>query len=69
MNKNKNTQIYDVKNCPSYFDGGCYGCDNLCQNIPNCLIKQIIEKVKNKALVGGICETAEEVFELFKIGR
>ena len=38
-----------------------------CEDIDNCLIKQVIEKLTPKALIGGLDETIDEVFEMFEI--
>lgn len=42
---------YIVRNCPSCFRGGCYGCDNLCQNITDCSIKQIVNECKKYSYI------------------
>ena len=60
---------YIVKNCPSYFQGGCYGCDNLCQNILNCVVKQVVEECKDMASDRDYYayDFAKEVLQLFDI--
>lgn len=66
---------YIVRNCPAIIETTfknkmCY-CNYAidCQNISDCLIKKIIGKIQNKAIIGGICETAEEIFDLFEINE
>lgn len=66
----ENANKYIVKNCPSYFQGGCYGCDNLCQNISNCVIKRAIEKLKNpnnRTYGGRPLVFTAELLQLFNI--
>ena len=66
---------YVVKNCTSLDTDGktCQDChyenmgNDYCSNRTNCLIKQVIEKLAPKALIGGLDETIDEVFEMFEI--
>ena len=79
---------YIVKNCPCYTSkGGYYDCwanqDTWCENITDCVIKQVIEKCKdsklsysNLEILRTACETseaygkaviAEQILQLFDI--
>lgn len=58
---------YIVKNCPSYFEGGCYGCDNLCQNISSCKIKQIVRKCLPQSHIPEVDELKEEILQILQV--
>ena len=76
-------QKYVVKNCPARDFGyhTCYNSTEKCQDISNCLIKQVIEKCKdaiktydNDEFYEDDCDyylgqshMAQEILELFKI--
>ena len=73
----KNANEYIVRNCPCYTSkGDYYDCwanqDTWCENITDCVIKQVIEKCKgNKEYaleyLGHRDMLAEEILQLFDI--
>lgn len=59
---------YIVKNCPSHLHyGSCYGWDNLCQNITDCPIKQIVEKCLPQSHIPEIDDLKEEILQILQV--
>lgn len=64
---------YVVKNCPCIYKGYRteYDCDydGPCEDCTDCLIKQVIEKIKDTQIEIGACSMvyADDILELFEI--
>ena len=73
----KNANEYIVRNCPCYTSkGDYYDCwanqDTWCENITDCVIKQVIEKCKGEHEKGAsymfwVDKFAQEILQLFDI--
>lgn len=66
----ENANEYIVKNCPCYaLKGGYYDCwanqDTWCENVTDCVIKQVIEKCKEHPFKD--CACGDEILQLFDI--
>lgn len=59
---------YIIKNCPSYVQGSCFTCDNICQNIPSksCKLKQIVEKCIWQSHIPEVDDLKEDILNLLK---
>lgn len=65
-------QKYIIDNCPAKetsSNNWCIFYSLKCKDVESCLLKQIVSKTIDKATIGGVCETSEEILALINISE